>query len=307
MHAPKPNTITYNTAIKKCERPGKWEYALCLLHDLRFKRLEADAVTYGCAISACATREGWQHSLLLLDAMCSQWSILDSITYANVPKTCGRREQNNCRWGLALQLMFAHSSAIGACEKGGQWELSLHVLHAMSRRWLQPALVAFNSAISACSKHARWEQALQLIAEMRRKSLDPDVTSCTLVMGGCVSTQHFEQALQFEATMPINLRGTSTNMYRLAVNAREKGELWEAALLMLESVKQMNSPKRGCGAQGGPSGRRPVSDPRSALSRALVRPHPPAVASLAIPQLWSGAPRTAKVRQPPQDRKVYRL
>ena len=47
---------------------------------------------------------------------------------------------------------ISFSAAISACEKGGEWEKSLHMFAAMAHSKVEPNRITFDAAISACGR-----------------------------------------------------------------------------------------------------------------------------------------------------------
>ena len=62
--------------------------------------------------------------------------------------------------------VVSFNAAIGACEKGKQWEEALGLLLEMAHQLLTPNVVSWSAAISACEKGKQWEGALGLLREM---------------------------------------------------------------------------------------------------------------------------------------------
>ena len=77
-------------------------------------------------------------------------------------------------WQLALHLfndmvdatvapdVISYSAAISSCEKGQQWQMALHLFHKMEQDQLQPNVISYSATISACEKGGQWELALSL-------------------------------------------------------------------------------------------------------------------------------------------------
>eukprot|EP00435_Cladocopium_sp_Y103_P013687 s1654_g3.t1 len=88
--------------------------------------------------------------------------ILASMEAAQVVPAAGLEEE-----------IISFGSAISACEKGGQWQLALHLLQRMSARHLRADAVALSAAMSACEKAGEWQTALALL----QPTLDSSRTS----------------------------------------------------------------------------------------------------------------------------------
>ncbi len=55
--------------------------------------------------------------------------------------------------------VITYSSAISACEKGGQWQRALDLLARCESAGIKPNVITYNSAISACEKGRQWQRA----------------------------------------------------------------------------------------------------------------------------------------------------
>jgi pentatricopeptide repeat protein len=64
---------------------------------------------------------------------------------------------------------MAYSAAINACERAGQWEKAVALLHKMPSAGVPRSAFAYNFAISACAKAGHTEKALELLADMEKE------------------------------------------------------------------------------------------------------------------------------------------
>ena len=74
---------------------------------------------------------------------------------------------------------------LGACEKGGEWQMALLLLSEMPLESLLPNVFSFSAAISACEKGSRWQMALLLLSEMPSARVAPDRVSLNAAISAC--------------------------------------------------------------------------------------------------------------------------
>ena len=65
--------------------------------------------------------------------------------------------------------VVTYSSAISACDKGGQWRRSVHLLAELLEVDLQPNVITCTSVVSSCGKSEQWKQALYTFKDMQER------------------------------------------------------------------------------------------------------------------------------------------
>lgn len=65
--APRPDLVSFNTAMGACGKAGRWEEALRLLDELSDFGLSPDAISYNTAAAACARAENWDRAQETVD------------------------------------------------------------------------------------------------------------------------------------------------------------------------------------------------------------------------------------------------
>ncbi|CAE8699896.1 unnamed protein product, partial [Polarella glacialis] len=68
---------------------------------------------------------------------------------------------------------ISYNAAISACEKGGQWQLSLLLLTELQVAKLAPTEVSYSAALSSCGQAGAWEPALVILETLLRKRFTP--------------------------------------------------------------------------------------------------------------------------------------
>ena len=76
--------------------------------------------------------------------------------------------------------VYSYSSAISACEKGGELTRALDLLREMRARGVSPNVISFSAAVAACAKGGLWNEALALLEQMRQVI----ATDCGLIAFG---------------------------------------------------------------------------------------------------------------------------
>jgi pentatricopeptide repeat protein len=83
---------------------------------------------------------------------------------------------------------MAYSAAINACERAGQWEKAVALLHKMPSAGVPRSAYAYNFAISACAKAGHTDKALELLADMEK-----EVGGRTLFLRNCLGGTVFAE------------------------------------------------------------------------------------------------------------------
>ena len=97
---------------------------------------------------------------------------------------------------------FSDPARIGACEKGGQWQLALSLFQNMSSVKVIPGVISYSAAISACEKSGQWQHALRLFQHMPDAKVSPNVIGyCSATIGAC------EKGGQWQAQYLVSLDG----------------------------------------------------------------------------------------------------
>ena len=78
---------------------------------------------------------------------------------------CTRTPCRDVTEGFLQPNVISKSSAISACEKGGQWPQALGLLFSKRHNHLLPDVISYTFVIIACEKGGKWQQALGLLQE----------------------------------------------------------------------------------------------------------------------------------------------
>ncbi|CAE8612497.1 unnamed protein product [Polarella glacialis] len=244
------NVISYSSAISACEKGGKWQLALSLLHGMPDERVIPNKISYNAAISACEKVGKWQLALSLLSSMPDMGLIPDEIGYNAAISACEKRGS----WQQALSLLSAmpdkrlipdrisYNAAISACARGGQWQLALSLLSSMPDLRVVPSEVTYNVAISVFEKAGQWQLALSLLSSMPEISSMPNVISYNAAISACEKGGQWQLALSLLSIMPARAVIPDTISYSAAISACEKGNRWELAFRLLNKMSEMNIP-----------------------------------------------------------------
>ncbi|CAE8595718.1 unnamed protein product, partial [Polarella glacialis] len=135
--------------------------------------------------------------------------------------------------------LISCNTAISACEKGEQWELSFRILCNMQASLVEADKVSFNAVISACEKGEQWQRALCTLRAARSCSLRPDVVSHSAAISACEKCREWERALVTLCEMR-GKHGIEANLVSVnaALSAAEKGSAWERSLGMLAEMQK---------------------------------------------------------------------
>ncbi|CAE8629729.1 unnamed protein product [Polarella glacialis] len=134
-----------------------------------------------------------------------------------------------------LKISIIHyNSAISACQKAGQWQMSLSVLNVMMPETrVVPDQISYNSAISACAKTGQWWQALILLGNMPEAKIVPDKISFNSAITACEKGSQWQIAVELLGLMPQARVVADQVSYSCVISACSKGGQWQIALNVL--------------------------------------------------------------------------
>lgn len=126
---------------------------------------------------------------------------------------------------------------MSACEKAGQWEAALWILHGLEKLTLRADVIIFNAAISACEKGTQWPRAVALLEDLQVRRLQPSVVSYNAAISACgAGGEAWQQGLHLlKELREIRLEATTIS-YNAAISACEIGDHWEMALALLDEM-----------------------------------------------------------------------
>ncbi|CAE7820828.1 EMB2654 [Symbiodinium sp. CCMP2592] len=131
-----PDIVSYNAALKACERGCQWSAALALFYDMPSVMLNPDQISYTALIESLGQQKFWEQALQLLASMDTEGTAPDVVAY---------------------------SAAMAACAKAQKWWLSLGLLAELEARNLLPDQVCMGIALNACEFSRKWRHAVALL------------------------------------------------------------------------------------------------------------------------------------------------
>ncbi|CAE7224482.1 Zranb3, partial [Symbiodinium pilosum] len=225
-----------SAAVSACEKGEQWPLTLQLLDALEAQMLVPDIVVIG----ACQNRFQWTSSIHLLEALPAR-SLKPSMVALNAAiSACATR----WRWAIEVlvSLIQQHQpdlhtfvATMDACDRGGQWELALDLLHRMISSRLELNAFPFNGVSSALRVSGRWELALAVISTMMRQSVE-----ATHVQHDAVQLLAYRIDFKGAASFSIAIVG----MQRLDFCIRDR-PLYEMAHVSLAKWSQMEAVEFG--------------------------------------------------------------
>ena len=225
----RPNMVTLNALISSCD--GEWWLALMALSGLDPNRT-AEPITFNAAMSSCQKAGHWPWATEVLRTMSRLQSERDIISYSSVVSAC----EKAAAWAEALsigrvlqesqlQLDLIFNASLSACEKSGNWQLSLHLL----RSEVRPDVISFNATISSYDRIGRWQHAIETMC-----AFHPDVISFNAAIGSCGNGGAWEHALDVFFAMPGSRLSMDVVTLSAAITACERAGLWREALRLVE-------------------------------------------------------------------------
>ena len=105
---PRPDVVSYSTAIMACSRAGNWERALGLLQEMRSDGLAPNSTTFTAAMAACR-QNGAQAGIVttLLDSIKSCGVSPDAILYGTALDACADAALCERARGLVAEMVAA--------------------------------------------------------------------------------------------------------------------------------------------------------------------------------------------------------
>ena len=195
-------------AVASVAAQAPWRVALLLGHGLRFSRTEKDAVLSNALARAVPK---WHMAEQLLGKK------LDLVGCGTVISSCkGQAWRRSVAWlrhgpGHGPGNQICHNACLDACEKGGQWRLTLLLLKHMAC----PDSVSYVSALTACPESS-WPLAAGLFNSFFFRRLKLNGIVCSAL----VARSPWRRALGFGFAAP-------------AARALQGRLLWRRGLVML--------------------------------------------------------------------------
>ncbi|CAE7847713.1 EMB2654 [Symbiodinium necroappetens] len=172
-----------------------WVPALRLLGSLEHLGLQGDDLSTNYVIVSCMASGRWQEALAI---PVRTEGVATSACNAQLA-ACTEWQKVLALYGTSLRAqltpdLVTYSTAIGACEKGGQWLQALDLLVQM-KGIRQVDAMAYTATIGACVGGAQWQHALALLAEAGGIRVDSDDIMIASAATACTKATHWELAL----------------------------------------------------------------------------------------------------------------
>ena len=139
---------------------------------------------------------------------------------------CGRAQ----RWDLSLQILndscdlgpstYTYNSAIGACERSGQWRWAVELL---MRVGLQADVITYSSAINACNVGSQWLASVQLFQQMSLEGVVPNVVSHSSALNALAIGSSWQGALHHL----LDMRAPNLVTYNIVLRSLASGARWQ--------------------------------------------------------------------------------
>lgn len=169
-----PDLARYRLAIYACKGQADWANASCLLDEAVRLGLRPDESIYSAVLGACAKARRWDEQYRIYSAARDAAEVdLGAVTTTLMLSSASK----SGRWRRALELFDDLKQRAGDAEGNGAGE-----------RGPSLDLACYSSAIHACECGGQWKRALGLLAELRAEGLTPDhacYTSAVQAVCGC--------------------------------------------------------------------------------------------------------------------------
>ncbi|CAE7734606.1 EMB2076 [Symbiodinium sp. CCMP2592] len=129
------------------------------------------------------------------------------------------------------------TSALGACEKGQQWETALLLLFGMPKRALRADLVCINAAASAAAAGRQAAVVEELLGSLRKRQMAPDVYSYNALLNAYERSRLWQEALVTLKEMERLLVVPDVISFASAMAACELAARWDLAIALLDEAR----------------------------------------------------------------------
>eukprot|EP00435_Cladocopium_sp_Y103_P071957 s1267_g38.t2 len=222
-----PDIMSFSSsvaAVRNSDSDGNsWTKAMHILSVMSSRGIQTDLICVNSLIAACEKVCRWQSATVVFT---ESGLSLDSAGYgALISSSKGEVEGV---WRVALIWLklspanqICYNSCVDACEKGGQWQMSFHLLDRMS----DLDEVSFTCRISACHK---WEEAAVTLPLMRTLRTLPNLRSYSAAIS---SEQNWRVAAEYCREMCLH----NLKVNELVSNAliRTEKQNWQRATALL--------------------------------------------------------------------------
>eukprot|EP00434_Breviolum_minutum_P045465 symbB.v1.2.040764.t1/scaffold7507.1/size10844/1 len=194
QNVPSSDAARHNAAIGSCSRCLQWELALRIFGRMEARHCPPNAVSKFSVLLACGQGNHWQGVLWLLFGE-HVHEVREAVAYFTASNACAAAGE----WQQALEVVKGMvnggcemstetvNAAMAACEKGGQWEYVVVLLHLLGEIKLRPSTMSVNTAIR------QWQRALHLLSLLQGEhdgetflvGLQASVVSFSTVASAC--------------------------------------------------------------------------------------------------------------------------
>ncbi|CAK9004518.1 unnamed protein product [Durusdinium trenchii] len=149
--------------MSACARKGRWVWALCLMREFSFRRLQPDALSYSALTAAFKARGLWRKALGILEEADPPTAISAALSACAVEEAW---QAAMAVWTRAVitgrSTPSVRNAAVSALSAASQWEL---VLQTTPQVLIQSddSKMLLVSAMSSLSRLRRWQHAMNLL------------------------------------------------------------------------------------------------------------------------------------------------
>ncbi|KAL1529529.1 hypothetical protein AB1Y20_000474 [Prymnesium parvum] len=246
-----PNLLTYNSALRAMANGGRWRQALRLLSEMQSHRVAPTLVSYNLALAACAKAGEGKTAFSILSQVVQNGMKPDVVTYSSAIAALSKEGDMEAVVGLIGAIdangesgelnSFSWSSAIAACERGGEWQKGVALFHGL-RQAMRPAEAeaphsqlseaVYNAAISAAGSGGNVQEALALLDDMETAGLQPNLRSFNACLKACERAADWDTAIDLFGRIKASGAKPDQISYTSVVGALGRGGEWALAMSM---------------------------------------------------------------------------
>eukprot|EP00913_Durusdinium_trenchii_P018808 g17675.t1 len=147
-----------------------------------------------------------------------------------------REEMESEEMGIPSPDVVSYSTAMSACAKAGNWEMTLGFFVSMQQRLLSPDATSVSNVVTACSKGEHWERelAIQLMEDHQCRRGEMDLVCHNAMIHAMCSGKRWQQAVDHFDQLP----SADVVSYNTTMMALSESQEWQKALELFQQLKR---------------------------------------------------------------------
>ncbi|CAK0861019.1 unnamed protein product [Prorocentrum cordatum] len=178
---------------------------------MKLSGIDASQLTYAYLLNALAHGGAWEPALQALES--------------DMPRD-----------GVEPNLRL-FTSALSACEFGGQWLAAMRVFENVYKADMKPDVVTWTALINACARGGQLQLVKECLEQMVVEGVTPNVITYNSVIRGCVEMGELKKAVKVREALVADGLMPDTACYDATLKGYARFGLWEQALAEFQEMK----------------------------------------------------------------------